>query len=242
MVDKQIQRKSTTVVVIPVYNESRAIAKVISEIIKTEGLDLIVVDDGSTDGTDKILARFGDKITVFTMPTNCGKGAAMRAGADIAYNMKYQNIVFMDGDGQHNPHDIAKIVLGMNDSDMVLNHRILNFKTSMVSKFGRFMVRNVFNLLFGTKISDHLSGFRALRRDTYPKVRWAANDYGVEIEMLARSIMNGLSYCEISTPCGQRRYKGMGWGSGFLIMINIFRYRVFRSKLIAHPSKKKHYY
>ena len=234
--------KANNVVVIPVFNEARAISRIVKAVLDNPELDLIVVDDGSSDGTAQILERFEDKIITFKMPSNSGKGAAMRAGADIAYNMRYKNIVFMDGDGQHDPKDIGKIMAGLKKSEMVINHRMLDFQTSAVSKFGRFVVRSVFNTLFATKIRDHLSGFRAIRRSAYPKIRWQSDDYRVEIEMLARAVFNKVTYCEISSPCGQRRYKGMGWGSGLQIVINIFHYRALRSKLKYSPANKGRHY
>lgn len=227
------------VIIIPVYNEARTISGIIEEILELKNFDLIVINDGSLDTTEAILYKFANKIKMISLPSNCGKGYAMRTGADIAYSDGYSKMIFMDGDGQHSPRDIEKIMEGLDDHDLAINRRILKFKTSFISKFGRFMVRNIFNLFFGTSVSDHLSGFRAFRSTTYPKIRWRCDDYRVEIEMLARAFVNKVSCCEISTPCGRRRYSGMGWGSGFLIMIYIFWCRIFSRKLLANESKNK---
>lgn len=222
-----------TAVVIPAYNEEKAVAKVIDGILALKQYDVVVVDDGSTDQTAILLKKYHDNIKIISFSINAGKGEALRAGCDYAYDMGYQNIVMMDGDGQHDVKDIDKMVDGLTNKnvEMIINRRILKFRSSTVSRFGRMVVRIVFNNLFQTNIRDHLSGFRVFKSAIYPIIRWEMNDYRVEVEMLVRAVINKIKYAEVESYCGRKTYKGMGWVSGLKILVSIWYY-FFNKRLL----------
>lgn len=219
-----------TAVVIPAYNEERSIAKLIDKILDS-GYQIIAIDDGSADSTRKILQSYGRKIKLLSLDENSGKGNALRLGTEDAIKTGFKNIVVIDADGQHRPKDIARMIKGLEKADLVINYRQMTFQASLVSKVGRFVLRSIFNVLFGTQIRDHISGFRVFRSSVYPKIKWRSNDYRVEIEMLSRAVVNKVSTVEIATPCNKRMYQGMGWGSGMSILCYVIYAAACKSRL-----------
>ena len=99
-----IFENSSTCVVMPTYNNERTLARVLDGILALTG-HLLVVNDGSTDGTAAILPRY-PSITVVTHPKNRGKGVALRSGFREARLKGYGNVVTIDSDGQHFPSDL----------------------------------------------------------------------------------------------------------------------------------------
>lgn len=230
-----------TAIVLPVFNESRILESVLKSLLEQKnklGFSIIAVNDGSEDKSLEILEANKRHLKILSYRKNRGKGFALRLGSDYAYKNKFEIIVWIDSDGQHNPKDIGKMLGELEHYDLVINRRLLRFNASSVSKIGRFIVRTFFNLIFRTKISDHLSGFRVFKTSIYRTVRWQTEDYQVEVEMLARAVLNNVKYKEIATPCGKKRYRGMSWRYGFKIMYCIAWCYVNKNKFIKNKKKK----
>jgi glycosyltransferase involved in cell wall biosynthesis len=117
-------------IVIPAYNEEKVIGKVIADIKKEGYRNIIVVDDGSTDKTEEVAKKKG--ATVLRHILNRGKGAAAKTGLEYAKSQNTDIVVTLDGDGQHNPKDIKKMIKKINDGyEVVLGSRFLNKKNKM---------------------------------------------------------------------------------------------------------------
>jgi len=153
-------------VVIPAKNESLAIGGVVSQVLQVlPSAEVIVVDDGSTDATALLATESGARVV--SHPYSKGNGAAVKSGARAATG---DVIIFMDGDGQHNPEDIPrmleKVAVGY---DLVVGARD---KKSQAS-FGRLLANTFYNQfsswIVGRKIEDLTSGFRAVRRQKFLK-------------------------------------------------------------------------
>lgn len=159
--DMQSNGQPTVSVIIPAFNEAGNIEPVIRSIREKYPLfELIVVDDGSTDGTAQIASDAG--ATVYCHPYNIGNGAAVKTGIRVATGDIF---VFMDGDGQHKPEDIDRMLELFPEYDMVVGARQKGSQAS----FKRAIGNRVYNWLatYVTKfqVKDLTSGFRAIKAD-----------------------------------------------------------------------------
>lgn len=149
-------------VVIPAYKEERVIGTVINGVrsILGEGCEIIVVDDGSPDGTGKVAREAG--AIVVRHPHNIGNGAAVKSGIRAALG---DIIVLMDGDGQHKPEDIPRLVEQVETYDMVIGARTKESETSMHRDLANTIYNRFATYLTKQKILDLTSGFRAIKAD-----------------------------------------------------------------------------
>jgi len=151
-------------VVIPAKNEAKALVKLLPELReKFPDVEIIIVNDGSTDNTSELCAL--NNVREIFQPYSKGNGAAIKAGARLA---KGEVLVFMDGDGQHQPDDISRLLEKLNTGyDMVVGAR----DTKSQASYGRLVANTVYNKLSSwvvdQKISDLTSGFRAVRADKF---------------------------------------------------------------------------
>ena len=148
-------------IVIPAYNEANNIGSVISELCRLHSdAEIIVIDDGSSDDTAAVAHNAG--ATVYSHPYNIGNGAAIKTGIRVA---KGDILVFLDGDGQHNPKDVDRMLALFPEYDMVVGQR----KRGGQASFDRAIGNKVYNWLasYVTKfpVRDLTSGFRAVKAD-----------------------------------------------------------------------------
>jgi glycosyltransferase involved in cell wall biosynthesis len=146
-------------VIIPVYNEENSIGNLISNIMSLfPHFELIVINDGSTDNTAEMAAGAG--AAVFSHPYNIGNGAAIKSGIRRATGDIF---VFMDGDGQHNPKDISKLLDHIAAYDMVVGARLKMGRTSLVRALGNKAYNWFASYVAKFSIKDLTSGFRAIK-------------------------------------------------------------------------------
>jgi glycosyltransferase involved in cell wall biosynthesis len=155
--------------IVPAFNECGNIGRTVEEIRKkAQGADILVIDDGSSDATAEEARRAGGM--VISLPFNLGIGAAVQTGFQFAQKYQYDIAVQIDGDGQHDPAYLDKIVepIRLDEADMVVASRFLERTGGFRSSFSRRVGINFFvhliNLLTGVKISDPTSGFRAYNK------------------------------------------------------------------------------
>ncbi len=166
-------------IIIPAYNEAERIASTIADIRKFSDADIIVVSDGSTDGTAKEARAAGAK--VIELPFNLGYGAALQTGFKYTLKKGYRFAVQIDADGQHDPSEIQKLVGSVfkGDVDITLGSRFLaggDYKAPFVRRVGMILFSAVVRVVTGKKITDPTSGFQAMNRkvmefyasDAYP--------------------------------------------------------------------------
>jgi len=185
-------------VVIPTFNESRAIGGLVTR-IRNAGYDVIVVDDGSLDKTVDIARESG--AFVITHKENQGKGATLKQGFAYAIGMAYDAVVIMDGDGQHNPKDIPRFVEAAESSgaDMVIGNRMENARSMPAIRWmtNKWMSNSI-SKISGCYIPDTQCGFRLIRRELLEKIKLSTSKYDTESEILIKAGKAG--YKMVSIP------------------------------------------
>ncbi len=153
-----------TIVAVPAFNESAALAGVLYEVQRAvPSATIVVIDDGSGDETAEIARGAG--VVTLQMPFNVGVGGAMRVAFRYALDNGYQALVQVDGDGQHDPADIDALLAGLTDASVVVGSRFGGSDTaSWVGPSRRWTMRilgAVVTRVTGTRLDDATSGFRA---------------------------------------------------------------------------------
>lgn len=210
------------VTVIPARNEAERICAVVDEAKNYCDL-VLVIDDGSTDGTSQIV-NCDDKVKVVRHSMNLGKGAALKTGCDLALQNNAGIIVIMDADGQHKASDIQRFVREIREkrTDIVFGARKLNEQMPFIMVMGNRFLSWLISFFFGVHLSDTQGGFRAFRSEIYPKIKWQSSGYAVETEMIKNVGRNHLTFCEIPIDTIYKdKYKGTTIIDGIRIFINI---------------------
>jgi len=154
--------------IVPALNEGQTIASVVAEIRAVDpGLEILVIDDGSTDDTLAEARRAG--ALVARLPYNVGIGGAVQTGYQYARDHGFQVAVQVDGDGQHDPADLAQLLepISADRADMVVGSRFLEageYRPSFARKLGIRLLARVVSLLVRQRMTDPTSGFRAVNR------------------------------------------------------------------------------
>ena len=215
--------KNNVYVIIPAYNEGKRILEVIKQ-AKNYAKNIVVVDDGSKDETCNIAEKTG--VDVLNHIINLGKGAALKTGCDYAVSNGAKKLIVMDADGQHNPSEIPHFLKSLNDADIVFGYRQLK-EAPLVFKFGNRFINLSTKLLYGLNLKDTQSGFRAFTNSCYKKIRWKANDYSMESEMIANVGKHNLKYKEIPIKTIYRdKYKGTTVLDGIKIVFNMILWKI----------------
>ena len=150
-------------IVIPAKNEEQGLEAILPKLIKTNAVEIIVVDDASTDGTLSICEKFGVRVVKHSYSK--GNGAAIKAGARAAST---DYILFMDADGQHQPEDIELLVSKIEfGNDMVVGARGAESQAGLMRGLGNRFYNWFASKIVGHKIEDLTSGFRIVERSKF---------------------------------------------------------------------------
>lgn len=219
--------KKNIFAVIPANNESKNIGDVIKK-TKKYIKNIIVVDDGSADGTYEAAKK--NKVFVLKHIINMGKGAALKTGCDFALKKKADIIIAIDSDGQHNPNEIPLFLKAIENAEVVFGYRRITKKMPFVLRFGNWFISRLTKLLYNIRLKDTQCGFRAFTSGAYKKIRWRALDYSVESEMIAKTGKNKLKYAQVPIETIYTdNYKGTTIIDGARIIIDMLLWRI-RSK------------
>lgn len=208
-------------IIIPVFNEAEKLAEMLHGIraLQLAGSEIIVVDDGSTDGSAKIAIETG--ANVIRHPYNIGNGAAVKSGMRAA---RGKLLILMDGDGQHNPQDIPRLLAESNDYHMVVGARGKGSKL----RFHRYAANLAYNLLASYvtrfRVKDLTSGFRILsRRDGLRFIDLLPNTFSYPTTLTLAFLRSGLTvkYVPIQSlyRSGQSKISLITDGIRFLLII-----------------------
>ena len=208
-------------IVIPIFNEAGTLAELLDRVqsLKPARTELIVVDDGSTDGSAEVALNAG--ASVIRHPYNIGNGAAVKSGIRAA---RGRLIVLMDGDGQHQPEDISKLLAEAAKYHMVVGARAKGSKL----RFHRYAANLVYNLLASYvtrfRVQDLTSGFRVLsRHEAHRFIDLLPNTFSYPTTLTLAFLRSGLTvkYVPIKTlyRAGQSKISLVTDGIRFLLII-----------------------
>jgi len=176
-----------TCVVIPTYNESNSIADLVNQ-IKKQGLEAVVIDDGSLDNTSDIALSNG--ATVIRNNRNEGKGASLIRGFDHALTNAFDAIITMDGDGQHLPGEIPIFlkVAANSKSNVLIGNRMTSTKNMPLIRMVTNRIMSWFiSLVARQYIPDTQCGFRLIKKEVLEKLKLATRKYETESELLIKA-------------------------------------------------------
>ena len=189
-------------IIIPVYNEAQNIGNVIKSITERyPTIEIIVINDGSTDNTAEEAKKAG--AFVYNHPYNIGNGAAIKTGIRHASG---DILIFMDGDGQHDPEDIKEFLRHIKDYDMVVGARSSDQHASWGRAIGNWFYNRLASYVAKFAIKDLTSGFRAIRADIAVSfLYFLPNTYSYPTTLTLGVLRSGLSLKYIPIRVQQRK-------------------------------------
>jgi len=184
-------------ILIPAYNEEKYIKKVIKSCFKY-GLDIIVVDDGSTDNTFKIVKSIfvppNLKIIPIRHITNKGKGQALKTGFEYIIKNNYTGVITIDADGQHNTDEIRSFLksVEMEKPDLIIGNRMGNTKNMPFIRLATNAFTSwIISAVAGRKVNDVQSGFRYISTEVLKNIKLETSNFDTEPELIIKSSLAG---------------------------------------------------
>ena len=199
--------------IVPVYNESSTILSVIKNVRRSrvKPLQLIIVNDASTDGTNRLLKRHQSKIDVLiNHRRNLGKGAALRSGIRAAIG---QIVIFQDADLEYDPTDYPSLIgpIQQGQADVVYGSRFIGGKPHRVVYFwhyvGNVLLTLLTNLITNLNLSDMETGYKAFRRPIIQNLSLTENAFGIEPEITVKLAAKQARFYEVGIAYHGRTYE-----------------------------------
>ncbi len=186
-------------VVIPTFNNIGTLAKLIDGVLKY-CQDVIIVDDGCTDGSEAIIDSFGHRVRVLTHDQNMGKGKSLRDAFEFAHLQGFDYLISIDSDGQHFPDDLPVFLteIRKNPGRLVIGARNMNHQNVPgKSSFGHTFSNFWFRFETGIKLDDTQSGYRLYPLFRMQGIRFFTNKFEFEIEVIVKSAWTGIPIANV---------------------------------------------
>lgn len=209
MTNQAVSQSCRVLVIMPAWNEEETIGATIDDLrAQAPWVDLVVINDGSTDSTAQVARQAG--AFVIDLPYNMGVGAAMRTGYKYALRMEYDVALQMDSDGQHPAEHIPTLIAGLEHADIVIGSRFAKSDTYKVKgprKWAMSLLSFLFTRISGETFTDVTSGFKAANRrgiqqycDFYP-----AEYLGDTIDATVMAIRSGCKVIQVPVEMRERQ-------------------------------------
>ena len=196
--------------IIPVFNEERTLHILIKKLdeLKSDNIEIIIIDDGSNDGTKDILLKTNRIITECNR-TNVGKGASITNGVNLASN---ENIILFDGDLEVDVNEIPKLILKYEETkpDVLTGTR---WKYNSIKKFydinmlGNYLINMIFNFLFKSNFNDVLCCVKILSLENFKSLNIKSKGFNIEVETMAKLVMKRSIIKEVEVKYKRRTTK-----------------------------------
>ncbi|MDH4070399.1 MAG: polyprenol monophosphomannose synthase [Ignavibacteria bacterium] len=198
----------TTLVIIPTYNEAANIGRMIPAVLgQHEGVDILVVDDASPDGTAAVVKKLmqnESRVKLFERKGKLGLGSAYVEGFRFALKHSYRYVFEMDADFSHDPNDIPRFLKKIEECDLVLGSRYVNGVRILNWPIRRLLLSysaNVYSrVVTGLRLRDATGGYKCYRREVLESMdlsRIKSNGYAFQIETSFKAWKNGFRIAEI---------------------------------------------
>ncbi|HLM97416.1 MAG TPA: glycosyltransferase family 2 protein [Acidimicrobiales bacterium] len=224
-------------VLMPVYNESATLAAAVARVLDVDfpcDIELVLVDDGSTDGTDAVIAALPDSVVTHSHPVNRGKGAAVRTAASLASG---DYVIVCDADLEYTPSDIPALLQPIlaGDAEVVFGTRSFGSHTAYSFWYvvGNWAVTMVCNVLFNAWLSDLETCFKVMPLALYRDLDLHEEGFGVEPEITAKLLKRQIRPYEVPISYrarGREEGKKLTWRDGLEALWILSRIR-----LLSHP-------
>lgn len=233
-------------VIVPAYNEEENIQKILWMLMDIEkvlpSMEIIVIDDGSTDGTLEEVVKFSSRVKLLRHEKNCGKGAALATGFDEATG---EVIVVQDADLEYSPYDIPKLVkpiLG-GEADVVFGSRFKGTRSGMkfINYVGNKLLSSSTKLLYGMPISDVMTGHKIFARRVIKSMDLTEDGFKIEPEIAAEVFRGGWRYAEVPITYTRRKRgksKFRFYEDGVKCFLRLVRARIY-GRTIYSPKMLK---
>lgn len=220
-------------VIIPCYNEQATIARVVDQVLAVGRADeIIIVDDGSTDGTREVLGQIAqhDNVTVLYHATNCGKGAAVRTGIAQATG---DIILIQDADLEYDPRDYPALLQPIEEgrATVVYGSRFLGGPRKAMlfwHTIGNKLLTLITNILYDTILTDMETGYKVFRADVIKNLPLRSRRFEFEPEVTAKVLKRGHRIYEVPITYTGREYtegKKITWKDGPIAAWTLIKYR-----------------
>lgn len=229
----------TLSIIIPVYNELNTIARILKKIEEVQlpniTKEVVVVDDGSTDGTREFLKQiemslYNPRYTIIYHEKNCGKGRAINTALKKTTG---DYVIIQDADLEYDPEDYTVLIeyAIKNNAPVVYGSRLLHKENKPVSKLyfwgGRFITL-ITNLLYNTNLTDEPTGYKLFKREIITSIPLRAKKFEFCPEITAKIAKRKIPIVEIPIryyPRTSKEGKKLSWKDGFTTMYTLLKYR-----------------
>ena len=219
-------------VVMPVYNERETIEEIIPRVLAVPvRIELIVVDDGSKDGTRDLLAKLKEKYNfqLILQPQNGGKGAALRRGFE---EVTGDIVLIQDADLEYSPEEYPELIslICQGRADVVYGSRFLGrHRVFLFTHYaGNRLLTLITNVLYNTMLTDMETCYKVMRRDVLKSFTLQSNGFGIEPELTAKIFKRGYRVYEVPITYDGRGYeegKKITWRDGVVALWVLLKYR-----------------
>jgi len=219
-------------IIMPVFNEKKTLENVLEKIISLKPKEIIIVDDGSMDGTVDILKnlkRNGSLIKIYFHEKNQGKGTAIRTALK---HVTGDIVTIQDADLEYDPGELINLAkpIAEKKADVVYGSRFLKNDKKVIYlryRLGNWFLSSLISLLFLKKITDSYTCYKVFRTDVIKGIELKSKRFEIEAELTVKTLKKGIKILELPINYNPRRLeegKKIGWMDGIKGILTILRY------------------